>query len=102
METFKFEKESDNKWYVVLPEWEGEHWELEMVMGADTMLDILAQGESEVYASLSLEPIDNAICLEERFRHENHKRGAVMKAEALSKVDYSLNKTLDKINNLNK
>lgn len=40
--------------------------------------------------------------LEERFRHENHKRGAVMKAEALSKVDYSLNKTLDKINNLNK
>ena len=63
METFKFEKESDNKWYVVLPEWEGEHWELEMVMGADTMLDILAQGESEVYASLSLEPIDNAICL---------------------------------------
>ena len=39
--------------------------------------------------------------LEERFRQENRKRGAIMKAEALSKVDYSLNKTLDKINNLN-
>ena len=37
--------------------------------------------------------------LEERFRHENHKRRVVMKDEALAKIDHSLNKTLDKINN---
>lgn len=63
METFKFEKEANGKWYIVLPEWEGDHWELEMVMGADKMLDILAQGEFEVHVNLSTEPLDNAMRL---------------------------------------
>ena len=53
MEIFKFESESDQKWYIVLPEWEGDKAELEMVCGADTMLEILGQGEPEVHMSLS-------------------------------------------------
>jgi hypothetical protein len=52
MRNFKFEKE-ENRWYVVLPEWEKEKSELEMVMGADTMLDIVSQGESVAYLSIS-------------------------------------------------
>ena len=64
MRHFKFEREEDNKWYVVLPEWEGDHAELEMVCGADQMLDIFAQGENEVYLSISLEPTENGILLE--------------------------------------
>lgn len=48
METFKFEKEANGKWYIVFPEWEGDHSELEIEMRADKMLDILSQGESEV------------------------------------------------------
>jgi hypothetical protein len=40
MKTFKFEKEKDNRWYIILPEWTGEKEELEMVCGADSMLDI--------------------------------------------------------------
>lgn len=51
--TLKFEKDSSSRWYVVLPDWEGKHSDLEMVCGADTMLDIEAQGESEVYLTLS-------------------------------------------------
>jgi len=47
----KFYKESD-KWYIDLPEWPGERWELEMVCGADTMLDIAAQGETTVYLNI--------------------------------------------------
>lgn len=54
IKTFKFEKESNGKWYVVLPEWEGDKEELEMVCGADTFLDILSQGESEVSLDISL------------------------------------------------
>lgn len=53
MELFKFVKEEDNKWYIVLPEWTGSKEDLEMVMGADTLLDIVAQGEYEVYMNIS-------------------------------------------------
>lgn len=38
----KFEKENDGKWYVVLPDWEGAHEDLEMVYGADDLLEVLS------------------------------------------------------------
>jgi hypothetical protein len=53
MRTIRFYKEPDSKWFADIPEWEGEKWELEMVMGADMMLDILAQGEGEIALTLS-------------------------------------------------
>lgn len=56
MRNLKFEKDSDNRWYVVLPEWTGDRSELEMVSGADLFLEILAQGEDTVTASISEEP----------------------------------------------
>ncbi len=59
MRRFKFNKEDDDKWYVVLPEWEGEKSDLEMVCGADTMLDILAQGGDTVDLNISETPFDN-------------------------------------------
>jgi hypothetical protein len=58
MQLFKFYKESDNRWYVDLPEWEGPKDNLEMVMGADTMLEILSQGEGEVTLYMLTEPQD--------------------------------------------
>lgn len=41
--TIEFIKEIDNggRWYAVIPEWEGSKAELEMVSGADTLLDII-------------------------------------------------------------
>lgn len=57
MVNFKFEKEY-NRWYVVLPEWTEGKDDLEMVLGADTMLDILSQGENEIDVCISLEPFD--------------------------------------------
>jgi len=59
MDILKFYKEHDNRWYIFLPEWLGEKAELEMVSGADTMLDIIAQGESEVTVTFSVTPFDN-------------------------------------------
>ena len=46
MRLFRFYRD-DIGWFVDLPEWEGERWELQMVMGADSFLDVLSQGENE-------------------------------------------------------
>lgn len=59
MKSFKFVKDIDTRWYIDLPDWDGLRSELEMVCGADTMLDILAQGEDVVNLTLSLEPFDH-------------------------------------------
>lgn len=45
----------DNRWYVLLPEWPADKEALEMVAGADIMLDILAQGEDIVRTEVSTE-----------------------------------------------
>jgi hypothetical protein len=50
---FRFYKEGTGNWYVDLPEWEGTKAELQMVSGADSFLDILAEGEAEVHVVLS-------------------------------------------------
>lgn len=67
MREFTFKKEGD-RWFIVLPEWKGDKEDLEMVYGADTMLDILSQGEIEVNIPFSLEPYDSKFRLE--FDHE--------------------------------
>lgn len=48
MKTLKFEKEINNDWFIVLPNYPGPKEDLQMVCGADTFLDILAQGEEVV------------------------------------------------------
>lgn len=52
---FTFKKDTLGKWYVILPEWKGDKEELEMVSGADVMLDILAQGENTINVHISTE-----------------------------------------------
>lgn len=59
MRKLRFYKEADGKWYVDLPEWLGEKDELEMVMGADTMLDLLSHFTDEVTVRFSTEPFEN-------------------------------------------
>ncbi len=59
MRTFRFYKDEEG-WFVDLPEWEGTKGELQMVMGADSFLEILAQGENEIDVTLSTEPFQNA------------------------------------------
>ncbi len=59
MREFSFEK-NDDKWYVILPEWKGLHEELEMVCGADILLDLLSNNGSKcvimVTEELIIEP----------------------------------------------
>jgi hypothetical protein len=57
---FRFYKEETHRWYVDLPEWEGPKSALEMVDGADTMLEYMAEGLGEVRAILSTRKVDNS------------------------------------------
>lgn len=53
---YTFYKAYSNQWFIDLPEWEGELEDLEMVSGADTMLDIIAQGRDRIRIRISTEP----------------------------------------------
>jgi len=59
MKYFRFVKETDGRWFIELPEWKGDKSDLEMVFGADTMLDIAAQGEMVSYLTISEEEYDD-------------------------------------------
>ena len=59
IKNLKFTKEATDRWFVDLPEWKGEKADLEMVMGADTMLDYMSQGENEIVLFFSTEPFLN-------------------------------------------
>jgi hypothetical protein len=63
MRTFRFYRD-EMGWFVDLPEWTGTKGDLQMVMGADTFLDILAQSENEVHVILSTTPFENCESLE--------------------------------------
>jgi hypothetical protein len=62
MKKMTFNKEN-NKWYIFLPQWEGDKSELEMVSGADRMLDYLSSNTDTVTVDVSEEPIENAVKL---------------------------------------
>lgn len=56
---FEFEKEDNGKWYAIIPEWPYDHEELEMVEGADELLDCLTEDGRLV--SLEVETEEPAI-----------------------------------------
>lgn len=66
METHRFVKEYSG-WYIDLPAYlaqGGSKGDLAMVAGADTMLDIMAEGKNEVTISIDTQPFPKADLLE--------------------------------------
>ena len=55
---FRFYKEDTGRWYIDLPEWTGDHEALQMVQGADTMLDYVGGGAEEVNLALAEETFE--------------------------------------------
>ena len=53
LKILKFIKEGSGRWYVELPDYPGPKGDLQMVAGADTMLDIIAQGRNECVLTVS-------------------------------------------------
>lgn len=56
--TIRFYKEDNHRWFADIPEWKGDKEDLEMTLNADTMLDIICEGDDYVFLTLSTEPID--------------------------------------------
>ena len=75
--TYKFIKEPTNRWYIDLPDWQGVHAELEMVEGADTMLDYVSQGAREVELQLAEESFENATPLQLIEDYRDHVGGGI-------------------------
>jgi len=59
-DTFRFYKTADGNWYIDLPEWGGSIDDLQMVDGADTMLDMVSGHTNECYLEMSDEPFEGA------------------------------------------
>lgn len=86
MKKYKFYKIEDDDWFIDLPEWEGDRWDLLMVEGADTMLDILADGEKEVSLILSVEAFEGSDVL---IKGDDSRGGAHYHVEKLRGIEYN-------------
>jgi len=60
VQDFKFYKELDERWYVEIPEWKGSKEDLEMVQGADTMLDLVCGEAKACFLTFADVPFDGA------------------------------------------
>jgi len=60
MKKLRFYKENNNRWFVDLPNWTGSKYDLEMVAGADKMLEYMAEGEQQVWIILSEDEFENS------------------------------------------
>jgi hypothetical protein len=93
MRIYKFYKDEIG-WFIDLPEWTHEKWELQMVMGADKFLDILSRGEDLVYVTMSKEPFEDCEILhyhcEGRLEGPEYGEGAWYFLQEYKGVDYGL------------
>ncbi|MBW4891101.1 hypothetical protein KXQ82_15350 [Mucilaginibacter sp. HMF5004] len=70
-----FKKNASEKWFLSLPEWNGGPEELEMVSGADTLLDILSEDGSECILYMSESQFEGAHVIELLAEREPDKGG---------------------------
>src|SRR5690349_15420793 len=59
----EFEKDPNGRWYAVLPQWHHGREALEMVLGADTLCAMLANGKDRVKVEISTENNDGGTVL---------------------------------------
>jgi hypothetical protein len=52
----RFYKTTEGTWYIDLPDWRGSKGELQMVAGADTLLDEISDGKDDVTLEVSISP----------------------------------------------
>lgn len=90
MKNLKFYKEKDGRWYVDLPQWTGSKADLEMVCGADTLLDKLSNQGSEVVCKVSEIPIENFDLLEYIRDADEWQNGAFYCIKSIFRQDFNL------------
>jgi hypothetical protein len=73
---FRFYRDANNEWFIDIPEWTGSKAELEMVQGADSMLDIVSENTNECFLKISDQSFDGAeVLILEHARIQNHGGG---------------------------
>ncbi len=90
MKQLRFYKESDNRWYLDLPEWVGSKAELEMVAGADSMLEYMAEGEGQVWIIMSIDKFGNSDKLERIRLGTEIESGAFYKLDQYRGIEINL------------
>lgn len=90
MRRFRFYKEPDNRWFIDLPEWEGSKADLEMVAGADVMLDYMAEDKDEVFLYISEEPFEDSDVLEFQKKADEIGNGAYYLMPKYRGIDLNL------------
>ena len=65
-----FEKWEDGRWFVVLPDYDGDQEDLEMIDGADKLLDILTTDGLYVTLHVSLENPNNDMYTLKLVKHD--------------------------------
>ena len=87
---FKFYKEPDNRWYVDLPTWTGGKKDLELVEGADSMLEFMSEGKDTIWLKLSEENFHGSNKLEFIRLDTEIENGAYYKLEHCKGVKIDL------------
>ncbi len=90
MKQYKFYKEPDLRWYIDLPEWTGDKAELEMIAGADAMLDIMANSNTSINLLISETEFENSDRLEFIKEDNNWIGGAFYNLEKHKGIEYKL------------
>lgn len=76
--TFEFQKNQNGEWYLILPSWQGDPGDLQMVEGADEWLELLSQGTKSLKLKLADKKFNDANCLTlMRLREENLGGGGI-------------------------
>lgn len=89
--TKKFYKEATGMWFIDLPEYiemGGTQIDLAMVSGADTLLELLAQGEGEVKVKFSDVPFKGANLLNQ-YKMGSAEGGAYYWCETFQGIEYN-------------
>jgi hypothetical protein len=74
-------------WFIDLPDYPGSKSDLAMVIGADTMLDIYAQGEGEVFLQIEENIFENCDRLD-FLRHVEDIGGAYYQVNSILGIKY--------------
>jgi len=88
MEILRFYNENSKQWYADIPTWTGRKSSLRMVAGADKLLDIIANGRTEVYVHFSENDFSGSDVLE--FKKKTWINGATYRINKYMGTDINL------------
>lgn len=91
MKSYDFYKDGwTDYWYVDIPNWAGEKADLQMVEGADTMLELMSQGDRRFRVSFSTQKEMGFDKLEFVRETPEYEEGALYNLKTFCGIDYEL------------